>query len=154
MEDKSKQEVFNFARLKDNIDISVTRNSEEFLEMEMKGIDAALANALRRIIIAEIPTMAFHKVFLFQNTSVIPDELLVHRLGLLPVKADPNDFEARKEGQDLSAENSLKFELKVVCRRKKEYEHFSEEDLEDKKPEEYLDNSTGTSLLMQFTPAR
>ena len=60
--------------------------------MEMKGIDAGLANALRRIIIAEIPTMAFHKVFLFQNTSVIPDELLVHRLGLLPVKADPNDF--------------------------------------------------------------
>lgn len=109
VEDKSKQEVFNFARLKENIDISVVRNSEEFLEMEMKGIDAALANALRRIIIAEIPTMAFHKVFLFQNTSVIPDELLVHRLGLLPVKADPNDFEARKEGQDLTAENSLKF---------------------------------------------
>lgn len=41
--------------------------------MELKGIDAALANGLRRIIIAEIPTMAFHKVLLYQNTSVIPD---------------------------------------------------------------------------------
>lgn len=40
--------------------------------------------------------MALHKVLLYQNTSVIPDELLVHRLGLLPIKADPNDFEKRK----------------------------------------------------------
>jgi DNA-directed RNA polymerase I and III subunit RPAC1 len=87
--------------------------------MELKGIDAALANGLRRIIIAEIPTMALHKVFLYQNTSVIPDELLVHRLGLLPIQADPNDFETRKEDQDLNAENSLKFELRVACRRKK-----------------------------------
>lgn len=60
--------------------------------MELVGIDAATANALRRIIIAEIPTMAYHKVLLFQNTSVIPDELLVHRLGLIPIRAEPNDF--------------------------------------------------------------
>jgi DNA-directed RNA polymerase I and III subunit RPAC1 len=89
--------------------------------MELIGIDAATANALRRIIIAEIPTMAFHKVLLYQNTSVIPDELLVHRLGLLPINADPNDFESRSEGQELNPENSLKFELRVVCQRKKEY---------------------------------
>jgi DNA-directed RNA polymerase I and III subunit RPAC1 len=43
------------------------------MEMELKGIDASISNALRRIIIAEIPTMAFHKVFLYQNTSVLPD---------------------------------------------------------------------------------
>jgi DNA-directed RNA polymerase I and III subunit RPAC1 len=90
VEDKSKQEVFNFARLKENININVVQNTEELLEMELQGIDASLANGLRRIIIAEIPTMAFHKVFLYQNTSVIPDELLVHRLGLLPIQADPN----------------------------------------------------------------
>jgi DNA-directed RNA polymerase I and III subunit RPAC1 len=43
------------------------------LEIDLVGIDAATANALRRIIIAEIPTMAFHKVLMYQNTSVIPD---------------------------------------------------------------------------------
>lgn len=63
--------------------------------MELSGIDASLANGLRRIIISEIPTMAFHKVLLYQNTSVIPDELLVHRLGLLPLKIDPLQFEVR-----------------------------------------------------------
>jgi len=89
--------------------------------MELVGIDAATANALRRIIIAEIPTMALHKVLMYQNTSVIPDELLVHRLGLIPISADPNDFESRTDNQELNAENSLKFELKVICRRKREY---------------------------------
>ena len=63
--------------------------------------------------------MALHKVLMFQNTSVIPDELLVHRLGLIPISAEPNDFEPRVDNQELNAENSIKFELKVICRRKK-----------------------------------
>ena len=106
--------------------------------MELVGIDAATANAIRRIIIAEIPTLALHKVLLYQNTSVIPDELLVHRLGLLPIQVDPNEFETRAENQELSAENSLKFELKVACRRKKEFESSSEEELEELPAETYL----------------
>ena len=129
VQDKLRQEPFNYAKLKDNLQIEIVLNTPELLEMELVGIDAATANALRRIIMAEIPTMAFHKVLMYQNTSVIPDELLVHRLGLLPLKIDPNDFEARSEGQELTAENSLKFDRKVVCRRKKDYENMSEEEL-------------------------
>ena len=52
VEDKAKQEVFNFARLKDSININIVKNTQELLEMELQGIDAALANGLRRIIIA------------------------------------------------------------------------------------------------------
>jgi DNA-directed RNA polymerase I and III subunit RPAC1 len=69
------------------------------MEMELKSIDASISNALRRIIIAEIPTMAFHKVLLYQNTSVLPDELLVHRIGLLPLSVDSKLFEYRKDDQ-------------------------------------------------------
>ena len=83
------------ARLKERLNITINKKTPELLEMDLVGIDAASANALRRIIIAEIPTMAFHKVLLYQNTSVIPDELLVHRLGLLPLKVEPNNFESR-----------------------------------------------------------
>ena len=36
--------------------------------------------------------MAIEKVFLYQNTSLIPDEVLAHRLGLIPIKADPSKF--------------------------------------------------------------
>ena len=36
--------------------------------------------------------MAIEKVYIYQNTSLIPDEVLAHRLGLIPIKADPRKF--------------------------------------------------------------
>jgi DNA-directed RNA polymerase I and III subunit RPAC1 len=59
---------------------------------EVVGIDAPLANALRRIIIAEVPTVAIEDVFFENNTSIIQDEVLAHRLGLIPINADPRLF--------------------------------------------------------------
>ena len=59
-------------------------NSEEII-FDLKGVEPPLANALRRILIAEIPTMAIEKVEMWQNTSIIPDENLAHRLGLIPI---------------------------------------------------------------------
>lgn len=37
--------------------------------------------------------MAIEKVFMVDNTSVIADEVLAHRLGLIPLDADPRQFE-------------------------------------------------------------
>eukprot|EP00955_Chlamydomonas_euryale_P012362 132909-Chlamydomonas_euryale.AAC.1 len=53
------------------------------------GCDPAIANALRRILIAEIPTVAIEHVYVLNNTSIIQDEVLAHRLGLLPLRFDP-----------------------------------------------------------------
>jgi DNA-directed RNA polymerase I and III subunit RPAC1 len=36
--------------------------------------------------------MAIEKVWIFNNTSVMPDEVLCHRLGLVPIDADPFEF--------------------------------------------------------------
>ena len=133
--DKKTEQIFNYAKLKEELQIDVVRVDDQMLEMQIKGINAATANALRRIIIAEIPTVAFHKVFMYQNTSVIPDELLVHRLGLIPLRIDPNDLEQRGDNEELNGQNSVKFELKVVCRRKKEFQKMSEQYLQSKQPE-------------------
>ena len=40
--------------------------------------------------------MAIEKVIMYQNTSVIHDEILSHRLGLIPIKADPRLFTFKK----------------------------------------------------------
>ncbi len=40
--------------------------------------------------------MAIEQVHVFNNTSVIQDEVLAHRLGLIPLKADPNKFNLKK----------------------------------------------------------
>lgn len=50
--------------------------------------------------IAEIPTIAIEKVTMWQNTSIIPDENLAHRVGLIPIAADGRDFEYHKKGKD------------------------------------------------------
>jgi len=39
--------------------------------------------------------MAIEDVFILNNTSIMHDEVLAHRLGLIPIKADPNDFSFR-----------------------------------------------------------
>ena len=38
---------------------------------ELVGIDASIANALRRVLIAEVPSMAISTVFMYDNTSVM-----------------------------------------------------------------------------------
>jgi DNA-directed RNA polymerase I and III subunit RPAC1 len=76
-----------------NFKVVVNRLTEDDMEFDMIGIDASMANAFRRILIAEVPTMAIEKVLMADNTSVIADEVLSHRLGLIPLDADPRLFE-------------------------------------------------------------
>jgi len=75
-----------------NMKIEITSLNDEDLEFELIGVDASIANALRRIMMAEVPTMAIESVYIKNNTSVIQDEVLAHRIGLIPLRADPNEF--------------------------------------------------------------
>ena len=53
---------------------------------DMTGIDVSLANAFRRILLSEVPTMTIEKVFVHNNTGVLRDELVAQRLGMIPIK--------------------------------------------------------------------
>ena len=90
--------------------------SRDRVLFELVGVDAALANALRRLLLAELPSLAIEKVVVFQNTSILPDEVLAHRLGLLPLRADPRLF-SFTEGGAASELNTLVFTLDVACTR-------------------------------------
>ncbi|MBT7903346.1 DNA-directed RNA polymerase subunit D [Candidatus Woesearchaeota archaeon] len=52
----------------------------------------AFANMLRRSIINDIPTMAIEDVEFRKNTSVLYDEIVAHRLGLIPIKTDLKSY--------------------------------------------------------------
>lgn len=58
----------------------------------VEGINAPLANALRRIILSEVPTMAIDDVVIYENSSVLHDEVLALRLGLIPLKTDLDSY--------------------------------------------------------------
>ncbi|XP_029799194.1 DNA-directed RNA polymerases I and III subunit RPAC1 isoform X2 [Suricata suricatta] len=84
-------------RFEKNFRVDIVHLDENSLEFDMVGIDAAIANAFRRILLAEVPTMAVEKVLVYNNTSIVQDEILAHRLGLIPIHADPRLFEYRNQ---------------------------------------------------------
>ncbi|XWS27703.1 hypothetical protein CRYUN_Cryun25bG0004000 [Craigia yunnanensis] len=100
-----------------NFRVEVVRLTEEDTEFDMIGIDAAIANAFRRILIAELPTMAIEKVLIANNTSVVQDEVLAHRLGLIPISVDPRLFEYISENDQPNEKNTIVFKLHVHCKR-------------------------------------
>ncbi|XP_028396021.1 DNA-directed RNA polymerases I and III subunit RPAC1-like [Dendronephthya gigantea] len=109
---------WNFDEFKKNFRIDVVSLEENNIEFDMVGIDASIANAFRRILLAEVPTMAIEKIHIFNNTTIIQDEVLVHRLGLIPIFADPRMFNFKiSEEEEWTEDNVIEFELKVKCTR-------------------------------------
>lgn len=60
-------------------------------KFELYETDLAVANALRRIMISEVPTMTIDLVEVKENTSALHDEFLAHRLGLVPLVSEHID---------------------------------------------------------------
>ncbi|MEM0373430.1 MAG: DNA-directed RNA polymerase subunit D [Sulfolobales archaeon] len=58
----------------------------------LKNSYVAFANALRRIMISEVPVMAISEFAILNNTSPIYDEILTHRLSLIPLTTDLDRF--------------------------------------------------------------
>ena len=56
--------------------------------LQLEGVDRSYANAVRRFCISEVPSMAIDDVVILENSSVLYDEILAHRLGMIPIKTD------------------------------------------------------------------
>ena len=68
--------------------IKILEASDSRIKVSIKGVDRVYANALRRFAISEVPCMAIDDVVIQQNSSVLYDEILAHRLGLIPLSTD------------------------------------------------------------------
>lgn len=102
-------------RFRKQFRINVIENKGDNLVFELIGCDASFANALRRILLAEVPTVAIESVYMWNNTSIIHDEVLAHRLGLIPINVDARLFDPIEEGDDSTDRNTLVFQLQVKC---------------------------------------
>ncbi|AAB71974.1 RNA polymerase subunit (isoform B) [Arabidopsis thaliana] len=110
--------VDNSVRLEnfsEDFKVDVISLTETDMVFDMIGVHAGIANAFRRILLAELPSMAIEKVYVANNTSVIQDEVLAHRLGLIPIAADPRLFEYLSENDQPNEKNTIVFKLHVKC---------------------------------------
>lgn len=82
----------------------------------LKGANAAFANAIRRTVLESVPTMAIEDVEFRKNSSVLYDEMIAHRMGLVPLTTDlkgyslPSECKCKGEG---CASCSVKLVLKA-----------------------------------------
>ncbi|CAH1637789.1 unnamed protein product [Spodoptera littoralis] len=107
---------WNFKKFTKKFRIVIVRMDNFEMEFDLIGIQPAFANAFRRLMLSEVPSMAIEKVMIRNNTSIIQDEVLAHRLGLIPLKADPRLFEYRQEDATGGTEfDTIEFTMKVKC---------------------------------------
>lgn len=76
------------------MEIRVLENNKDEgkLSFILKDGDVSFANTLRRIILEEVPTMAIESVELRKNSSILYDEMIAHRLGLIPLTTDLKSY--------------------------------------------------------------
>ncbi|KDN36549.1 putative Rpc40-40 kd subunit of DNA-directed RNA polymerases I and III [Tilletiaria anomala UBC 951] len=139
--------------------IKITRMSSERVEFDLIGVDASIANAIRRVLIAEVPTVAIENVYIFKNSSIIQDEVLSHRLGLVPIKIDPDMMQMKSTGDTPDDMNTLVFVLNVECTRNPAY-HIGRKNkgavvsaaTQETDPEKLYENPNVLSGMLDWVP--
>ncbi|MCS7116777.1 MAG: DNA-directed RNA polymerase subunit D [Nitrososphaerota archaeon] len=74
------------------VEVRILEYDEKKVKVLLKGIERCYANAIRRFAISEVPTMAIDDVVIIENSSIMYDELIAHRLGMIPLKTDLNRY--------------------------------------------------------------
>ena len=74
------------------MELKMLSQDKEKCTFLLKGVDASYVNALRRTIIEEVPVMAIDEIEFRKNSSILYDEVIAHRMGLLPLKTDLKSY--------------------------------------------------------------
>ena len=65
--------------------IEFIEESDNRITVLLRNVPVTIANSIRRAIISHVPTLAIERVFIFRNDSLMNDDMLAHRLGLIPL---------------------------------------------------------------------
>ncbi len=79
------------------MELRINLLTEEDMELRLEGIDPALANSLRRAILREVPVMAVDELEVKYNDSTLHDEIIAHRLAMLPLRTPLKGYSLREE---------------------------------------------------------
>ncbi|MCS7146494.1 MAG: DNA-directed RNA polymerase subunit D [Nitrososphaerota archaeon] len=99
--------------------VKLEGEGEKWLRLELVDVPLSLANAVRRLIINEVPTMAVEEVLVIENTSALTNEVLAHRISLIPFTTDLDNYVLPERcdcGSSLGCEKcSVRFSLRSMA---------------------------------------
>ena len=79
------------------VSVKLLEEDEKSLKVMLSDIPLAIANTIRRFAINEVPTMAIEEVLIIENSSSMPNDVLDHRLSLIPFISDIDHYVAPEE---------------------------------------------------------
>ena len=77
------------------MEIVFSRLDDQIARFSLAGSTPAFANSFRRAMSGEVPTLAIEDVKIYDNTSALFDEMLAHRIGLIPIRTEEGCFVPR-----------------------------------------------------------
>jgi DNA-directed RNA polymerase I and III subunit RPAC1 len=108
-----KNQFFSISDFRHCIDVNITRFSSDEFVAEIKGLDLPFANSIRRMLLGDVETLCIDKVFFYENSSIMNDEMIAHRLGLIPISID-SSFLKYLSSQNEQMKHKIFFELKTL----------------------------------------
>ena len=79
------------------MEIKVLEKNDTAMRLLIQGVSVAFMNAIRRIMLSEVPCMAIDEAVIIENSSMLHDEILTHRLGFIPLKTDLDTYNLPEE---------------------------------------------------------
>ena len=77
------------------VDVTELKSKKAILKIE--DTKPYFVNSIRRIMLSELPKLAVDDVIVYDNTSALFDEIIAHRLGLVPIPTDLDLLVPRSE---------------------------------------------------------
>ncbi len=79
------------------VEIEILEKTDDYMRFIVEGVNVPFVNALRRIMLTEVPAMAVDELVILENSSMLNDEILAHRMGFIPLKTDLDSYNLPEE---------------------------------------------------------
>ena len=76
-----------------DFEVEFIERGEREARFLVRGLTPAFANGIRRAMVADVPTFSVDSVRFIENSSVMFDEMIALRLGLVPLTTPLDDYE-------------------------------------------------------------
>ena len=94
------------------------KKEENKISFILKDTDYTFANLIRRVIMDEVPTMAIRDVEFRRNNSILYDDIIAHRLGLIPLSTDLKSYNILEKCK-CEGKGCARCQLKLVLKQNK-----------------------------------